>query len=189
MLDALDGAKQSLACEIDSNLLVQSKPLVADPWVISSLLQKSIRRGETEIAQRAAFTFFHLKGAALWRRLMVIAFEDIGIGSVNALTKTVAAAGDSARRKSHGGDLRLAVYLAGLLAQAPKDRSSDYLCQAKDHPALADFSETMANASLEAKLSNVRDKPLGLPQRAVAALSVLSTVPSRRRRCGSSRRS
>jgi hypothetical protein len=173
MHDALDGAKQRLACEIDSNLLLHSKPIAADPWVISSLLQKSIRRGETEIAQRAAFTFFHLKGAAVWRRLIVIAFEDIGIGSVDALTKTVAAASDGPWRKSHGGDVRLAVYLAGLLAQAPKDRSADYLCDANDHPILADFWRAMGKVSLESKLSHVRDQASGLPRRAVAALSAL----------------
>jgi hypothetical protein len=50
-------------------------PIAVDPWVVSSLLQKSIRRGETEIAQRAALTLFKLKGSAIWRRLMVIAFE------------------------------------------------------------------------------------------------------------------
>jgi hypothetical protein len=173
MHDALDGAKQRLAREIDSNFLPQSKPIAADPWVISSLLQKSIRRGETEIAQRAVVTFFHLKGAAVWRRLMVIAFEDIGIGSVDALTKTVAAAGDSAWRKSHGGDVRLAVYLAGLLAEAPKDRSADYLCDANDHPILADFWRAMEKVSLETRLFHVGDQALGLPKRAVAALSAL----------------
>jgi hypothetical protein len=30
------------------------EPLIADQWVVKSLLQKSIRRGEVEIAQRAA---------------------------------------------------------------------------------------------------------------------------------------
>jgi hypothetical protein len=173
MHDALDKPKQRLACEIDSNFVLQTKPIAADPWIISSLLQKSIRRGETKIAQRAAFTFVHLKGAAVWRRLMVIAFEDVGIGSVDALTKTVAAAGDSTWRKSHGGDLRLAVYLAGLLAQAPKDRSADYLCDAKDHPMLADFWRAMEKVSWESKLSHVRDHASDLPTRAVAALSAL----------------
>ena len=173
MHDALDGAKQRLAREIDSNLLVQIKPIAADPWVISSLLQKSIRRGETEIAQRAVCTFFHIKGAAVWRRLLVIAFEDIGIGSVDVLTKTVAVAGDSAWRKRHGGDVRLAVYLAGLLADAPKDRSADYLCDANDHPILADFWREMEKVSLESRLSHVRDHASGLPRRAVAALSAL----------------
>jgi hypothetical protein len=173
MRDTLGAAKQRLAREIDSNSALPSKPIAADPWVVSSLLQKSIRRGERELAERAAFTFFHHKGAAVWRRLMVIAFEDIGIGCVDALTTTVAAAGDYAWRKNHGGDFGLAVYLAGLLAKAPKDRSADYLCDAKDHPMLADFWRAMETTSLESRLSHVRDQPLGLPQRAVAALSAL----------------
>jgi replication-associated recombination protein RarA len=155
MRDALGAAKQRLAREIDSKSALPSKPIAADPWVVSSLLQKSIRRGERELAQRAAFTFFHLKGAAIWRRLMVIAFEDVGIGSVDALTATVAAAGHSAWRKNHGGDLRLAAYLAALLAEAPKDRSADYLCDANDHPMLADFWRAMEDASLDSKLSHV----------------------------------
>src|SRR5262249_14038953 len=133
------------------------------------------RCGETETAQRASLTFFKLKGAAIWRRLMVIAFEDVGIGSVDALTSTVAAAGDSAWRKGHGGDLRLAVQLAGLLAEAPKDRSADYLYDARDHPMLADFWRAMEEASVESRLSRVPGQALGLPQRAVAALSALST--------------
>jgi hypothetical protein len=173
MRDELGAARQRLAREIDSNSAIPSEPLAADPWIVSSLLQKSIRRGERELAQRAAFTFVRLKGAAVWRRFMAIAFEDVGIGSVDALTATVAAAGDSAWRKNHGGDLRLAAYLAGLLAEAPKDRSADYLCDAKDHPMLADFWRAMEKASLELRLSHVRDQALGLPQRAVAALFAL----------------
>src|SRR5690242_19239589 len=123
MRDAPGVAKHRLAREIDSHSALAYRPIPADPWVISSLLQKSIRRSETVIAQRAALTFLKLKGAAIWRRLMVIAFEDVGIGSVDALTATVAAAGDSAWRKNQGGDLKLAVYLVGILAEAPKDRS------------------------------------------------------------------
>jgi hypothetical protein len=173
MRDTLGAARQWLAREIDSKSALPSKPIAADPWVVSSLLQKSIRRSDTNIAQLAAFTFFKLKGGAIWRRLMVIAFEDIGIGSVDALTTTVAAAGDSAWRKNHGGDLRLVAYLAALLAEAPKDRSADYLCDAKDHPMLTKFWRAMGNASLESRLSHVQDQALGLPQRAVAALSAL----------------
>jgi hypothetical protein len=55
MRDELGAARQRLAREIDSKSALPSKPISADPWVVSSLLQKSIRRGETEIAQRAAF--------------------------------------------------------------------------------------------------------------------------------------
>ena len=173
MRDTLGAAKQRLAREIDSHSALACKPIAADPWVISSLLQKSIRRGENEIAHRAAFTFFQLKGAAVWRRLIVIAFEDVGIGSIDALTTTVAAAADSAWRKSYAGDLRLAIHLAGLLAQVPKDRSADYLCDARDHPMLAEFWLAMEKASLESRLSHVRDQALSLLQRAVAAVAAL----------------
>jgi hypothetical protein len=173
MRDTLGAAKQRLAREIDSKSALPSKPIAADPWVVSSLLQKSIRRGETEIARRAALTFVKLRGASVWRRLTVIAFEDVGIGSLEVVTTTVAVSSDSAWRKNHGGDLKLAVYLAGLLAEAPKDRSADYLCDAKDHPMLTELWRAMENASLESRLSHVQDQALGLPQRAVAALSAL----------------
>jgi hypothetical protein len=173
MRDVLGAAKQRIAREIDSHFAPTVKPIAADPWVISSLLQKSIRRGETDVAQRSALTFFRLKSSAIWRRLMVIAFEDIGIGSVEAVIETVAVSSDSNWRKCHGGDLRLALHLATVLAEAAKDRSADYLCEAKDHPGVAGFARPVATASLERRLSHVRDQALGLPQQAVAALFAL----------------
>jgi hypothetical protein len=145
------------------------EPIIADPWIVSSLLQKSIRRGEIEIAQRAALTLFKMRGAGIWRRFMVIAFEDVGIGSVDAVTMTVAAGSDAAARKACGGDLRVAVHLALILAEAPKDRSADHLTGAKDHPALADFARATASAPVVATLSSVCDTTLDLPHRAVAA--------------------
>src|SRR5205807_9592708 len=86
---------------------------------------------------------------------------------------TIATSSDSNWRNSNGGDLRLAVHLAMVLADAAKDRSADYLCEAKDHPGLAGFARAVANASLERRLSHVRDQALGLPQPAVAALLAL----------------
>jgi hypothetical protein len=85
----------------------------------------------------------------------VIAFEDIGIGSVDAVTVTVAAAGDSAWRRAHGGDMRLSIEVARILAGAPKDRSADYLVGAKDHPLLAGFAQEMTSASLTTRLSRI----------------------------------
>jgi hypothetical protein len=146
-----------------------SEPIVADPWIISSLLQKSIRRGETKIAQRAALTLLKHRGSAIWRRFMVIAFEDVGVGAVDVVTTVVAASFDAALRSSCGGNVRVAAHLAGLLADAPKDRSADYLVGAKDHPALTGFAQAMAKAPLQARLSSVCDKTLTLPQLAIAA--------------------
>jgi MgsA AAA+ ATPase C terminal len=172
MRDVFGEAKQRLAREVDSSLAPPAEPIAADPWLISSLLQKSIRRGEIDIAQRAAMTLSKRRGAAIWRRLIVIAFEDIGIGSVDAVTMTVAATDDSAWRRAHGGEIRLAVAVAGILAQAPKDRSADYLGGAKDHPFLAGFAQEMASASPTTRLSRMGSRALDLPHRAVATFLV-----------------
>ena len=156
MRDALGDAQQRLASGIDLVSALPSEPIGADPWIVSSLLQKSIRRGETAIAQQAALTFFRQRGSAIWRRFMVIAFEDVGVGNIDALTTVVAAGSDAGLRKACGGDDRVAIYIAGVLAGVPKDRSADCLVGAKDHPALASFAQRMASASLAAKLSSVR---------------------------------
>jgi hypothetical protein len=63
MAGALADAKQRLKSAVDRVDPLIFEPIVADPWIVSSLLQKSIRRGETEIAQRAALTLFKLKKA------------------------------------------------------------------------------------------------------------------------------
>jgi replication-associated recombination protein RarA len=54
-------------------------PLRCDRWIASSLLQKSIRWGEVELAQRAAWTLHAFDRNAIGRRLIVIACEDVGL--------------------------------------------------------------------------------------------------------------
>jgi hypothetical protein len=166
--DPLNRAKISLAAEIGPSTTVAGKPIPADPWVISSLLQKSIRRSETELAHRAVQTLFKFRGTAIWRRLMVIAFEDVGIGSVETVLMTVAAASDAGWRKSQGGNVGVAVQVVGLLADAPKDRSADHLAGAQDHPAFTEFTRSMANHSMKTRLVKVADGSAPLVERAIA---------------------
>ena len=85
MDDALAEAKTRFSNKFVLGQNLDLEPLVADQWVTTSLLQKSIRRGELEMAQRAAFTLFAQKGSAIWRRFMVIAFEDVGAASPDAV--------------------------------------------------------------------------------------------------------
>ncbi len=170
MPDGLAQAKQRLAQKVDSVDLASIEVIAADPWVISSLLQKSIRRGETAMAQRAAHSIFKLKGSTIWRRLMVIAFEDVGSGCTDALTAAVVAGTDATWRKTVGGDAAAAMYLARVLAEAPKDRSADYLiCGAKDHPSLEQQRFEIATASVVERLRAVADGQIGLPHRSLAA--------------------
>ena len=60
MSDVLAEAKHRLAIGLDCEPPI-FEPLIADQWVIKSLLQKSIRRGEVDIARRAALTFLAQK--------------------------------------------------------------------------------------------------------------------------------
>ena len=121
MIDAIAEAKCRLTSAFEKCERRCYEPIRAEPWVVSSLLQKAIRRGEKDIAQRAAQTLFALKGSAVWRRYMIIAFEDIGVGSPDAVIATVAAGSDAEWRKQLGGSAYVAVALAGFLADAAKE--------------------------------------------------------------------
>ena len=54
MFDPLSYSKEGFAAILSRFKLDQPEPIRADPWITSSILQKSIRRGETGIAERAA---------------------------------------------------------------------------------------------------------------------------------------
>src|ERR1019366_9228337 len=99
----------------------------------NSLLQKSIRRGEVEVAQRAALTFLRQRGSALWRRFIIVAFEDVGAASPEVVATTVSACTDKSWRKRTGGDAKVAAHLARLLAETAKSRSAEHLITSSNH--------------------------------------------------------
>jgi MgsA AAA+ ATPase C terminal len=169
MDDALIQTKRRFAQKFIAGRKVDLESLVADQWVVVSLLQKSIRRGEAETAQRAAFTLFAQKGYAIWRRFMVIAFEDVGAASPDAVAMTVAASTDPGWRKASGGDLHIAVQLARVLAEAPKSRSAEHLItSAQHHPSLAKARMLRGAGSLADNLDAILDGKVLLTERAIA---------------------
>ena len=97
-----------------------------DPWVASSLLQKAIRRSETDWALKALEELRRHRGAAVWRRLMNIAIEDVGIANLGLVLEASALA---LKPELRGGafpeDVRMRS-LVEALCEAPKDRSVDY---------------------------------------------------------------
>jgi len=170
MDDALDDAKQRFSQKLDCHQKTDIDPLSADQWVVSSLLQKSIRRGDTETAQRAAFTFFAQKGSAIWRRFMVIAFEDIGTASHNAVATTVAASTDPSWRKGNGGYLYVAVELARVLAESAKSRSAEHLITStQHHPSLAKLRLLKVADLLNDHIDTIVDQSASPAERALAA--------------------
>lgn len=116
-----------------------------DPWVTSSLLQKAIRRGDAEYAVSAGLRLHQLRSNGIWRRLMVIAHEDVGIGDLDLVVTATKLGTDQAARQANGGDQKVIADLARQLAAAPKDRSSDYLvCAAVSHPGFDKDREAIA---------------------------------------------
>jgi hypothetical protein len=143
--------------------------LRCDRWIASSLLQKSIRRSDVQLALRTAFTLSAFDRSYTWRRLLVIAFEDVGAAELNAVVETVAIATTPRWRFRHGEKESLA-YAVTRLAEAPKDRSADYLISAAEfHPSLSDARETCLRGDLEERLRIVRDLSQPLTVRSTAA--------------------
>jgi hypothetical protein len=124
-------------------------------WRLSSALQKSIRRGYVKDSIRYARTYHGLDPAGFWTRLVVIAFEDIGVGDSWAVALTLAAARSKIFRQKVGGDEKVLNYIVKMLAESVKDRTvCDYaqaLCYTPQNPD--DLSE-LRKASL-AELSAI----------------------------------
>jgi len=168
MIGALTDAKDRMLCGIDQ--IAALEPLIADQWITNSLLQKSIRRGEVEVAQRAALTYLEQRGSALWRRLIIIAFEDLGAASPNVVAMTVAASTDAVWRRSCGGNAKIATNLARMLAEGPKSRSAEHLITSSDqHPSFEGERRLVSGSSTADNLDVVADESKSLSHRALAA--------------------
>lgn len=145
------------------------EPLPGDPWVVTSALQKAIRRGEPETAERAALSVLRYRGAGLFRRLLVVAFEDIGIGAPELLTVVTRLCTDTQLRTSLGGSELVSRSLVRALTAAPKDRSADYLiCSVITRPDWELYRRAAGSISIGDRISIVGDRSLSLATRATA---------------------
>jgi replication-associated recombination protein RarA len=94
---------------------------------LRSVLQKSIRRGLLEEAVLAAFEFFSSGPEAeevLWRRLEIIATEDVGFGLIEAPAILEALNAQRLRMADRGDRWMYSVHAVRLLATAKKDNTS-----------------------------------------------------------------
>ncbi|GAB3881080.1 ATPase AAA [Kibdelosporangium lantanae] len=88
-----------------------------------SVLQKEIRRGNVDNAVLAAYEMFTTSpdvARHLWRRLRIIAVEDVGLLMGPVLVDVLHRDSDA----TPGGDWMRACHVVRVLASAPKDRTS-----------------------------------------------------------------
>ncbi len=156
--------------DLFSNTIEKSPPAQKwDRWIAASLLQKSIRRGDVELAGRAAAALYRLIGPTMWKRLAVIAFEDVGVGCEGALKFSIHSARGRSSRAALD-DERAAIRFATKLAGLPKDRSADNLLGvAKHHPTLAGLRLRLHRASISEHMAMFDDPALSLAERATIA--------------------
>jgi len=124
-----DHLRVELADEVASQRIEQHEfPLLKiSPWAAMSLLQKAIRRGQETWALRAVSTLLAISPERLWRRLGVIAFEDIGVGDFEAVSLTVASLKGKTLRSEIGGEWAVASSLISSMCRAAKCRAADDL--------------------------------------------------------------
>ena len=92
-------------------------------YKVASAMQKAIRRGHTDLAVKYAQAIYNSEERDyLWRRLPIIAFEDVGFGNLEAVAITCFACRFKAVRNNFDG-LELVSYLAYALASRGKSRA------------------------------------------------------------------
>ncbi|MEF2559287.1 hypothetical protein VQ044_24510 [Aurantimonas sp. C2-5-R2] len=146
------------------------EPLSCDPWVASSAVHKAIRRGDAETAERAVLTLIGHRGTGVFRRLMVIAFEDIGIGAPDLLVTLTRLCTDARLRRRYGDTPTVTCSMVRAMAAAPKERSSDYLiCSAVHRPDWECHRETVGALSIRDRIALATDAEQPLALRATAS--------------------
>lgn len=134
------------------------EPLRASSWVCASIVQKSVRRGDTILGLRAAATLIKSDPAKLWRRLTGIVCEDVGHGDLDCVRLVMAASVKSVRQH-HGGDWPVAARVITRMCEARKCRATDDMfLTVSHHHELDELRASQAGIDLSEHLSRIRER-------------------------------
>lgn len=125
--DFMASVRNELAQKIPSHRPPSFCPLPISPWLAMSLLQKAIRRGHQEFARQAAATLLQDAPDRFWRRMAIIAFEDVGLADLETVGIAVASMAGQKFRANLGGEWCVGSYLIQRLVEADKCRATDDL--------------------------------------------------------------
>ncbi|MFK7842872.1 MAG: hypothetical protein AB8B54_11460, partial [Sphingorhabdus sp.] len=158
----------------------QSPPQLSMPlpdiWIVKSLLQKAIRRNDLAQALRATQFAIELDRKSFWRRLPIIAWEDVGIADINLCNSVCMLARSKRLRSKIGHEWLVASYLVTKLCAAPKDRSSDDLLTVIEHDQdLKPARDRLAFAESEEREALLNGGSGPLQYRAIALHYALGT--------------
>ncbi len=140
-------------------------------WMAVSGLHKSIRRGRVEKALQMADLLLRMDPAHFWRRLPVIALEDVGHADPWLIARIGWASGQNLA-KDELGDRELALRFVDRMASGTKDRTScDLTCLAQAHRKM---SLQVLNLGFEDAIRLLKDPEHDLLFRAKVAISLVA---------------
>jgi hypothetical protein len=144
----------------------------ADPYLLSSAMQKAIRRGDIVIARRAGQQLHTLDRARLWRRVMVVALEDIGVADITVAAELVGIATLPAARRLLGGDAKALDIALIRACRAVKDRTGDHFGSIIGREPVDEADRTvLGTASSNALLALIASSHLPWTRRLRAAVT------------------
>jgi hypothetical protein len=168
-----DYFRGELADEIAASAAEAPAPLPCDRYVARSALQKAVRRGEVQLAQRAAATLLNERPAALWRALGIISLEDLGVASIDTVARVCVAGRDAAWRRKNGGDDRVAAVLVGRMAETSHCQAAcDLLMRVTNDPALEMLRAELQDATAARLADEIENERTDLLRRATATLAL-----------------
>lgn len=149
-------------------------PATADRWLLASNMQKAIRRRLEHTAVGTANRLVEVDSRYFWRRLLVIAYEDVGYGDIGLCHTVLKTFRREALHRELGPE-NVARYFARELARARKSRS---LCD-----ALASLEFSTRRSDYERPYFRMGDEQL-LFAACNAGAPVLYRVAALRHVCG-----
>jgi len=102
------------------------RPMHISPWLAMSVLQKATRRGREDLALSAAATLLPDSPDKFWRRIGCIAYEDVGVASLEAVALATVALAGKRHRTALDGECAIASCIVSKLSgtEVPGGRRS-----------------------------------------------------------------
>lgn len=145
--------------------------LPADKWMLSSAVQKLIRRGQAEQAVRTALALHVVDPEYLPRRLPIIAFEDVAIGNLEVCFDVLLVFGKERfpRAATELDRRQLLANLVWRLARSAKSRTGcDIFCLAHADQATSAAAAKFATSSEQCLVAMASDRSAAFTSRALA---------------------
>ena len=144
--------------------------------VAKSALQKSIRRGDAALALLGSQYLMEQDQSAFWRRLVIIALEDVGLGSLDVVGQVIACAAGTKPRRQIADDWTVTSYLVSEMCRSIKDRTTDELAVLAEYqPALERSRSDLACLPLRDLLDIIHERSRSPEELAIAAWYAIGT--------------